>query len=67
MSPARTYHGPATRRPDNTGRKYFTLTAAGRDTLQRATLASDEAERRFLAPLSDEAAEDLRRSLRAVI
>jgi DNA-binding MarR family transcriptional regulator len=43
------------------------LTNAGRDTLRDATQASDEAERRFLAPLSESAAKQLKGSLRKVI
>lgn len=53
--------------PDDRRRNVVVLTAHGRDVLSRATRASDEAERRFLAPLSRTAAEQLRRALRQVI
>src|ERR1700742_2605372 len=39
--------------PDDRRRNVVDLTAQGRDTLRAATKASDEAERRFLAPLGD--------------
>jgi DNA-binding MarR family transcriptional regulator len=53
--------------PDDRRRNVVALTADGRDMLRRATKASDEAERRFLAPLSRTAAEQLRRALRQVV
>jgi len=53
--------------PDDRRRNVVALTAEGRDVLRRATKASDEAERRFLAPLSRTAAEQLRRALRQVV
>jgi DNA-binding MarR family transcriptional regulator len=53
--------------PDDRRRNVVALTADGRDVLRRATKASDEAERRFLAPLSRTAAEQLRRALRQVV
>src|SRR5262249_48092003 len=53
--------------PDDRRRNVVVLTAQGRDVLHRATRASDEAERRLLAPLSRTAAEQLRRALRQVI
>ena len=40
------------------------LTATGRDVFEHATKAGDEAERRFLAPLSPHDAEQLRKTLR---
>jgi DNA-binding MarR family transcriptional regulator len=43
------------------------LTAAGRDTLRRASQAGDDAERRFLAPLTQPAAQDLKDALHALI
>jgi DNA-binding MarR family transcriptional regulator len=53
--------------PDDRRRNVVVLTADGRDVLRRGTKASDEAERRFLAPLSRTAAEQLRRALRQVV
>jgi DNA-binding MarR family transcriptional regulator len=53
--------------PDDRRRNVVVLTAHGRDVLRRATWASDEAERRFLAPLSRTAGEQLRRALRQVV
>jgi DNA-binding MarR family transcriptional regulator len=43
------------------------LTAAGQDTLRKATRASDAAERELLAGLSDDEAATLRRLLKAVV
>lgn len=43
------------------------LTEHGRDTLTRAVQASDEAERRFLAPLDHSASKQLKAALLAVI
>jgi DNA-binding MarR family transcriptional regulator len=43
------------------------LTATGRDVFEQATKAGDEAERRFLAPLSPHDADQLRRTLRLLI
>jgi DNA-binding MarR family transcriptional regulator len=43
------------------------LTAVGRDTLERATEAGEDAERRFLAPLGGPAARQLKDALRALI
>ncbi|WP_422772462.1 MarR family winged helix-turn-helix transcriptional regulator [Plantactinospora sp. WMMC1484] len=48
-------------------RNVVELTDAGKDTLQKATEASDGAERQFLAPLSPQAAEQLRNSLRTIV
>jgi len=43
------------------------LTDAGRDILQRAVKAGDDAERALLAPLSAQAAQQLRDSLQAIV
>jgi DNA-binding MarR family transcriptional regulator len=43
------------------------LTVTGRDVFEQATKAGDEAERRFLAPLSPHDADQLRRTLRLLI
>jgi DNA-binding MarR family transcriptional regulator len=48
-------------------RNVVELTDAGKDTLRRATEASDHAEREFLASLSPKAAEQLRNSLRTIV
>jgi len=53
--------------PDDRRRNVVVLTATGRSVLRDATRASDEAERRFLAPLTGPAADQLRRSLQRVI
>lgn len=52
---------------DDRRRNVVDLTEAGRDTLRRATVAADEAERQFLAPLGSRDAERLRDSLQAII
>ncbi|RZS44892.1 MarR family transcriptional regulator [Herbihabitans rhizosphaerae] len=52
---------------DDRRRNVVELTEAGQDALRRATKASDDAERRFLAPLSPQLAQHLRDSLRAVV
>jgi DNA-binding MarR family transcriptional regulator len=52
---------------DDRRRNVVELTEAGQDTLRRATAASDEAERMLLAPLSPQAAQRLRASLRAIV
>jgi DNA-binding MarR family transcriptional regulator len=61
--------GLVARRPDANDRRknVIVLTAAGDDMLRDATRASDEAERRFLAPLTRPAAEQLKRALNQVI
>jgi DNA-binding MarR family transcriptional regulator len=61
--------GLVERHPDANDRRrnVVVLTKAGRDTLRDATQASDDAERRFLAPLSESAAKQLKGSLRKVI
>ena len=48
-------------------RNVVELTEAGQDTLQRASAATDEAERTFLAPLSSQEAQHLRDSLQAIV
>lgn len=48
-------------------RNVVELTDAGKDTLRRATEASDDAERQFLASLSPQAAEQLRNSLQTIV
>lgn len=48
-------------------RNVVELTATGKDTMRRATKASDAAERKLLAPLSREDAQRLRAALRRVV
>jgi DNA-binding MarR family transcriptional regulator len=48
-------------------RNVVELTETGRDTLSRATEASDAAEREFLAPLASRAGGQLRDSLRTIV
>jgi hypothetical protein len=52
---------------DDRRRNVVELTDAGKDTLRRAAKADDDAERQFLAPLSAQAAEQLRESLQALV
>ena len=52
---------------DDRRRNVVELTDAGQDTLRRATRASDDAEREFLAPLSPRAAQQLRDSLQTIM
>ena len=52
---------------DDRRRNVVELTDAGQDTLRRATKASDDAEREFLAPLSPQAAQQLRDSLQIIV
>jgi len=61
--------GLVARRPDANDRRrnVVELTEAGQDVLRRATKASDEAERAFLAPLSPQRAQQLRDALRTVV
>ena len=61
--------GLVSRHPDADDRRrnVVELTDAGRDILQRAVKASDDAERAFLAPLSPQAAQQLRNSLQAIV
>jgi len=61
--------GLVSRHPDAADRRrnVVELTDAGHDTLRRATEASDDAERAFLAPLSPQAAQQLRNSLQAIV
>jgi DNA-binding MarR family transcriptional regulator len=59
--------GLVERRPDPLDRRknVVALTEAGRTTVQDATRAVAEAERRFLGPLSDDEGAALREALRA--
>lgn len=61
--------GLVSRHPDADDRRrnVVELTDAGRDTLRRATEAGDKAERAFLAPLSPQAAQQLRNSLHTLV
>jgi DNA-binding MarR family transcriptional regulator len=61
--------GLVSRHPDADDRRrnVVELTNAGRDILQRAVKASDDAERALLAPLSPRAAQQLRDSLQAIV
>jgi DNA-binding MarR family transcriptional regulator len=52
---------------DDRRRNVIELTEVGQDTFKRAREAGDEAERAFLAPLSTQAAQQLRDSLHAVV
>jgi DNA-binding MarR family transcriptional regulator len=60
--------GLVARRPDpgDRRRNVVVLTGHGTDTLRRATAASDEAERRFLAPLAAADAARFRAALKDV-
>lgn len=57
------------RRPDPADRRrnVVLLTDLGRQTVDQALVASDEAERQFLSPLDQDTAATLRAALRAVI
>jgi DNA-binding MarR family transcriptional regulator len=61
--------GLVTRHPhaDDRRRNVVELTAVGRGTLRLATQASDEAERRFLAPITEPAARQFKHDLRALL
>jgi DNA-binding MarR family transcriptional regulator len=61
--------GLVTRHPhaDDRRKNVVELTATGRDTLRRATQAGDDAERRFLAPLTQPAAQQLKDTLYTLI
>jgi DNA-binding MarR family transcriptional regulator len=61
--------GLVDRHPDahDRRRNVVALTETGRDVLRRGTVASEAAEREFLAPLGPEAARQLRNSLRTVV
>jgi len=61
--------GLVSRHPDADDRRrnVVELTDAGRDILQRAVKAGDDAERALLAPLSAQAAQQLRDSLQAIV
>ena len=53
--------------PGDRRKKAVELTARGQDTRRRATQASEDAERRFLAALDDDDAKRLKEALRALI
>ncbi|MBT2512191.1 MarR family transcriptional regulator [Arthrobacter sp. ISL-30] len=53
--------------PHDRRRNVVEVTEAGRDTLRPATVASDEAERKFLAPLNSQAAQHLRDALQYIV
>lgn len=61
--------GLVARRPhaDDRRRNVVELTGAGQDALRRATEASDDAEREFLAPLSPQSGQQLRDSLQTIV
>jgi DNA-binding MarR family transcriptional regulator len=61
--------GLVTRHPhaDDRRRNVVELTAGSRDILRQATRASDDAERQFLAPLTQGAAQQLKEALRTLI
>jgi DNA-binding MarR family transcriptional regulator len=61
--------GLVARRPDANDRRrnVLALTETGTDTLRLAVKASDDAQRRFLAPLTRTASEQLKRSLYKLI
>src|SRR5271170_3719192 len=52
--------------PDDRRKNVVVLTDAGRTTLRRASAATEEAERRFLAPLSGAESATFTEALRAV-
>jgi DNA-binding MarR family transcriptional regulator len=52
--------------PDDRRKNVVALTDVGRTTVRGASRASDEAERRFLGPLSDGESAKLRETLRVV-
>lgn len=54
------------RDPDDRRKNVVTLTEAGRATLRDASRAGEQAERRFLGPLSDDETAALKTALRAV-
>ena len=54
------------RDPDDRRKNVVALTEAGRTTLRAASRASDEAERRYLGPLSGDGGARLKEALRAV-
>jgi DNA-binding MarR family transcriptional regulator len=61
--------GLVVRRPHESDRRknVVEFTETGRDTLRKATEASDEAERRFLADLPEPAARRLRQALHTIV
>jgi hypothetical protein len=68
-APAPTRRPAPTRHPhaDDRRKNVVELTAPGRDTLRDATQAADDAERRFLTPLTEPAAEQLKDALGALL
>ena len=54
------------RDPHDRRKNVVVLTDAGRTTLREASIASAEAERLFLGPLSDDEAAQFRQALRAI-
>jgi DNA-binding MarR family transcriptional regulator len=52
---------------DDRRKNVVELTATGRDTLRDATQAGDDAERQFLAPLTERAAQQLKDALHTLI
>lgn len=54
-------------RPEDRRTNVIDLTVLGRDTLREATRANDEAERQFLAPLTQSATRQLKVSLRTLV
>ena len=52
--------------PADRRKNVVALTPAGRGTLRKAAKASDEAERRFLAPLTGDQAAEVREALRRI-
>lgn len=61
--------GLVQRRPDRRDRRrnVVEVTAAGRESLRKAALVVEDAERRFLAPLGREGGEQLRTALRQLL
>jgi DNA-binding MarR family transcriptional regulator len=61
--------GLVSRHPDAEDRRrnVVKLTPAGHDTLRRAVKASDDAEQALLAPLTPQAAQQLRNSLQTIV
>jgi DNA-binding MarR family transcriptional regulator len=53
--------------PEDRRKNVVELTAPGRDTLRDATQAGDDAERRFLAPLTEAAGQQLKAALRKLL
>jgi DNA-binding MarR family transcriptional regulator len=53
--------------PDDRRKNVVALTAAGRETMAGAALAADDAERRFLEPLGEAGAQQLKEALRILL